>query len=103
MSDISDIGTSDDALRLDGNAAAGVLAEIFGHEMTSAESTCAHCGRTSPLASLMLYGGQVGTVLRCPTCDGVQLRVVSVPERGGHYYLDLRGMSLLRIGWSPPV
>lgn len=101
MSDMSDIGMSDDSLRLDGNAAAGVLEAIFRFEMTSAETTCAHCGRTSPLGGLMLYGGQVGTVLRCPGCDAVQLRIVSVPERGGHYYLDLRGMSVLRISASP--
>jgi hypothetical protein len=59
--------TSDEALRLDGNAAAGMLSAIFTHEMTSAQSTCAHCGRTMPMGSLMLYGGQIGMVLRCPT------------------------------------
>lgn len=90
-------GMGDEALRLDGNAAAGMLSEIFTHEMTSAQSTCAQCGRTMPMGSLMLYGGQIGTVLRCPTCDAVLMRMVYVPERGGQYWMDMRGMSSLRI------
>ncbi|MGD9890429.1 MAG: DUF6510 family protein [Dehalococcoidia bacterium] len=95
--------TSDEALRLDGNAAAGMLSEIFAHDMTGAESTCAGCGRTMPLGGLMLYGGQMGAVLRCPTCDWVQLRMVHVPERGGEYWMDMRGMSSLRIAPALPA
>ena len=83
--------------RLDGNAAAGVLGEIFAVEMTSALCTCAHCGHVAPLGSLVLYGGQVGTVLRCPTCEQVQMRVVRTPERGGQYWIDMRGISILRV------
>ncbi len=93
----SQTSTSDDALRLDGNAAAAMLSEIFAHEMTSAQSTCAQCGRTGPLGSMMRYGGQIGMVLRCPTCDAVLLRMVYVPKQGGQYWLDLRGISTLRI------
>jgi hypothetical protein len=87
----------EEPLRLDGNAAAGMLSEIFALEMTSARCTCAHCGHVAPLGSLTLYGGQVGMVLRCPTCEQVQMRVVRVPERGGQYWIDLRGISLLRV------
>ena len=97
QADAGPTGTSDEALRLDGNAAAGMLSEIFTHEMTSAQSTCAGCGSTAPLGSLMLYGGQTGAVLRCPTCNAVQMRVVYVPELGGQYWMDMRGMSRLRI------
>ena len=92
MSDTSDM--SDEALRLDGNAAAGFLAEIFTFEMTSAVGTCAQCKRTGPLGTLLLYGGEMGTVLRCPTCDGVQLRIM---RNHGWYSLDMRGMTVLRI------
>jgi Family of unknown function (DUF6510) len=94
MSDMSDMG--DQTLRLDGNAAAGMLAEIFVLDMTSAQCTCAHCGHIAPLGSLLLYGGQVGAVLRCPTCDHIQMRIVRVPERGGQYWIDMQGMTLLR-------
>src|SRR5215475_7024739 len=95
MSEMGNMGQ--EALRLDGNAAAGVLQEIFTMEMTSAQCTCAHCGHVAPLGSLVLYGGQVGTILRCPTCEQVQMRIVHIPERGGQYWIDLRGTSLLRI------
>jgi Family of unknown function (DUF6510) len=91
-------GTDDEALRLDGNAAAGMLAEIFVMEMTSAQVTCAQCRRTGPLGSLLMYGGQVGMVLRCPTCDSVQLRIAHVR---GQYWMDMRGMSMMRI--APPT
>lgn len=107
MSNPSDPGipraTSDEALRLDGNAAAGMLSEIFTYDMTNAQCTCAMCGRTAPLGSLMLYGGQTGAVLRCPTCDAVQMRVVYNPARGGQYWLDMRGMSNLRIAPAIPA
>ena len=32
--------------RLDGNAAAGVLREVFAFEMTTAEIACVRCGST---------------------------------------------------------
>jgi hypothetical protein len=35
-----------DKLRLDGNAAAGSLREIFSFEVTAAQYACAGCGRT---------------------------------------------------------
>ncbi|MGE5334182.1 MAG: DUF6510 family protein [Nitrososphaerota archaeon] len=95
--------TSDEALHLDGNAAAGMLSEIFTHDMTNAQCTCAKCGRTTSLGSLMLYGGQTGAVLRCSTCDAVQMRVVYIPARGGQYWLDMSGMSSLRIAPAIPA
>jgi hypothetical protein len=97
---VDTLDTDDQDLRLDGNAAAGILAEIFTHEMTSAQSACAQCGRAGPLGSLILYGGQMGTILRCPTCGSVQMRVVYVPERGGQYWMDMRGMASMRIAPS---
>lgn len=95
MSDMS--GESAGTFQLDGNAAAGVLAEIFAFDMTSAQCTCAGCGHIAPIGSLLLYGGQMGTVLRCPSCDRIQLRIVSVPGGEGQYWLDMRGMALLSI------
>jgi hypothetical protein len=88
---------SDESLRRDGNAAAGLLAEIFVFEMTTAQSTCASCGYSAPLGSLLLYGGEMGAILRCPSCEHVQARIVHVPERGGQYWMDMRGMTALRI------
>ena len=79
----------DDVLRLDGNAAAGVLQEIFAVEMTAASCSCECCGRISPIGALHLYGGAMGSVLRCPNCEALVLCVTSVPK--GHY-IELRGI-----------
>jgi hypothetical protein len=89
---------SDEALRLDGNAAAGLMTEVFPFEMTSAHSVCAGCGQIRPIGALLLYGGEMGAILRCPTCDCAQLRIVRAQ---GRYWIDMRGMTLLRIEPTP--
>lgn len=80
---------SAESLRLDGNAAAGLLAQVFAFDVTAARSTCVGCGQTSPVGALLLYGGEMGTVLRCPACEAVQLRVASIP---GRYVIDMQGV-----------
>jgi hypothetical protein len=95
--------TADETLRLDGNAAAGLLSEIFALEMTTAETRCGECGASTPLGSLMMYGGQMGTILRCPICDHVQMRITHIPTNDGHYWLDMSGMISVRIQSSFPV
>jgi Family of unknown function (DUF6510) len=80
--------------RLDGNAAAGPLTEIFAFELTSATSTCAHCAVVSPLGAHELYADAPGWVLRCPGCAQVVLRLARTPGRA---LLDLRGSRLLQI------
>lgn len=101
MSNMSDM--SDESRRLDGNAAAGVLEEIFTFEVTTAQSTCAGCGRTGPVGTLLLYGGEIGIVLRCPGCERVQLRVARHGDQEGHYWIDMQGMTTLRIAPTGPA
>jgi len=81
-------------LRLDGNAAAGTLADIFARDTTSAAATCAGCGAIAPLGALMNYGHAMGVVLRCTTCDGAVLRIARLP---GRVCIDLSGVALLVI------
>ena len=69
------------ALRLDGNAAAGILSEIFTPDVTAALATCAHCGTTRPVGALLVYAHGMGTVVRCPGCDGVVLGIGRTPTR----------------------
>ena len=45
----------DDERRLDGNAAAGVLREVFAFEMTTAEIACVRCGSTGRVGGQMAY------------------------------------------------
>ena len=84
----------DNNLRLDGNAAGGLLNEIFPIEMTAAEATCGGCGTMRPIGELMLYGHGMGAVLRCTDCDRALIRITHIRES---YWLDLSGMSCLRI------
>ena len=85
----------DDAdLRLDGNAAAGLLAEVFRREMTLAHAVCAGCGLSGPVAELLRYGHEMGAILRCPGCDTPVIRLART--RSAHW-LDLRGALSLRI------
>ena len=84
----------DSDLRLDGNAAGGLLNEIFPFEMTAAEATCGGCGAMKPIGQLLLYGHGMGTILRCAGCDTALLRITHIR---GCYSLDLSGISYLRI------
>ena len=100
MSDANEVtntsDVSDESLRLDGNAAAGMLEEIFTFEVTSAHCTCAGCGQTAPLGALLLYGGEMGIVLRCPACGRAELRVARHGGSEGRYCIDMQGMKTLR-------
>jgi Family of unknown function (DUF6510) len=84
---------SDDEFRLDGNAAAGLLSEVFAFDITTATTTCDGCGNSSPVGGLALYDLELGAVLRCPACDDVMM-CVTRPD--GVLWLDLRGVRVLR-------
>jgi len=83
-----------DTTPLDGNATAGALAEMFAFNVTMAVTTCAHCHDRRPMAEMRAYVRAPGIVLRCPSCSGVQLRLVQSTERT---WLDLRGIEVLQI------
>jgi hypothetical protein len=83
---------SDVDLRLDGNAAAGVLAEVFSAEMTAALVTCASCGATGAVGAVHVYDRGPGTVLRCPACTAVLMRFARVR---GRVVADLHGVGAL--------
>lgn len=87
-----------EARRLDGNAAAGLLADLFAVELTAADVRCASCGTTSPLGAHHLYADAPAAVVRCPTCAAVVLRV---GRRDGRAVLDLRGAGLISVAVPP--
>jgi len=72
--------------KLDGNAIGGLLREIFTMEMTAAQTTCAGCGD--------VYMDAPGTVVRCPSCESVLMRIVRGP---GRYWVDLSGMRCIEL------
>ncbi len=79
---------------LDGNAAAGALSELFAVDLTAAIAQCNGCGHTTVFAESRVYVDAPGTVARCAGCDTVLLRVVTTPN---DTYLDLRGLTYLRV------
>ena len=80
--------------RLDGNAAAGLLEEIFPFELTTSVVTCAGCGQRNPVGALIAYKHGMGAIVRCPRCDAVLIRVAKTPVA---YWLDMRGALVLQI------
>jgi hypothetical protein len=76
------------SVALDGNAAAGILSEIFAGDMTAARATCASCGASGEVGALLLYAPEMGAVLRCASCDSVVLRVARSPT---HLWMDATG------------
>ena len=84
----------DSDLRLDGNAAAGLLREVFAAEMTSALGTCDACGATNALGSVQLYAHAPGSVLRCPSCTAMLMCIVRLPDG---LVVDLSGLRRIRM------
>jgi hypothetical protein len=84
-----------DEMRLDGNAAAGALGEVFSFEVTMAQYACEGCGRTGRIGETMVYEVRgLGTIVRCPGCDNALIRLVH--DRGRHW-IDLRGIRYLQV------
>ena len=87
----------DELLRLDGNAAAGPLQEMFSFEVTTARYTCEGCGRTGTLGAAMVYEvREMGLVVRCPGCEASLIRL---SQTGGRRNVDLRGLRHLTTGY----
>ncbi len=85
----------DDKLRLDGNAAAGTLGEVFSFEVTTAEYTCEGCGKTDRIGAAMVYDVRgLGIIVRCPSCDNALIRL---GHNRGRYRIDLRGVRQLQV------
>jgi hypothetical protein len=82
-----------EALRLDGNAVAGLLREVFAAEATTASGTCDGCGAVEPVGAVHVYMA-AGVVLRCPHCDSVVMKLVKDGER---IWIDLRGLRTLEL------
>jgi hypothetical protein len=83
-----------DAQRVDGNAAAGILSELFVPDLTTARAKCAGCGTTRAIGVLLVYAHGMGTVMRCPGCDGVIMRIARTPT---HVWLDASGATSISV------
>jgi hypothetical protein len=83
-----------DELKLDGNAAAGLLRQVFAVEVTAASGTCDGCSAVSAVGAFVAYTQAPGVVLRCPHCGDVLMKLATDGER---VWVDLRGLRSLQL------
>ena len=79
-------------LMVDGNAVAGLLQRLFGGDITALPGRCAHCHTVNFVGAMHAYVRAPGTVIRCPACGQVVLRIV---ETNRATYVDARGAAYL--------
>ena len=82
-------------MKLDSNAAGGMLQVTFPFDMRLVQATCAGCGTTNAFGAVAVYMHGMGTVVRCQSCDTVLFRIAQVR---GRYLLDMPGIRVLEIG-----
>jgi hypothetical protein len=83
-----------DEQRLDGNAAGGVLGQIFAFEMTTTEVICAHCDAIGPIGAAVVYATAMGMIIRCAGCGEALIRVAYGPQR---FWVGFSGTRLLQL------
>lgn len=83
--------------KLDGNAASGILQEVFPLDMTTVQITCQGCSGQGLFGECAAYITGMGAVVRCPYCDNVLIRVV---RGNGHYCIEMSGVRVLQISNS---
>jgi Family of unknown function (DUF6510) len=83
----------DPALHLttDGSSIGGLLMRASGHDATTDDETCAHCGTVSVLATTRVYSRGPGVIIRCPACTEVMMRIVETPTG---LRIDVSGLAL---------
>ncbi|WP_376716524.1 DUF6510 family protein [Microbacterium aquilitoris] len=79
---------------VDGNALAGMLADLFGFDSTGAIGECAGCRHRSELARAHAYVTAMGAVARCEACHGVLAVVVRTPT---DMHVSLSGLARVSI------
>jgi len=94
MNASDDMNISPEPSVLDGNAAAGLLQQIFAVDITRAGITCGACESVQPLASLKLHGLPMGYILSCPQCHATLIRAAAHRQ---DCWLDFRGVSTLHL------
>lgn len=81
-------------IRLDGNAAAGLLEEIFAFEVTTARAVCAACEQQHRLGEMMVYALEMGAIMRCPGCGSAMVRISKL---NGECWIDATETRTLRV------
>jgi hypothetical protein len=70
------------------------MSELFVPDLTAARAKCGGCGATRTIGVLLVYAHGMGTVMRCPDCDAVVMRIARTPT---HFWLDASGATSIAI------
>ncbi|MEV4688212.1 DUF6510 family protein [Microbacterium sp. LWH3-1.2] len=66
---------------VDGNAAAGMLWDVFGADVTVLVGVCGGCGDASPLAEAVVELDETAAIVRCRSCTHTLFTVLRDRER----------------------
>ncbi|WP_194395518.1 DUF6510 family protein [Microbacterium atlanticum] len=66
---------------VDGNAAAGMLWDVFGADVTGVRAVCGGCGSTAPMAEAIVELDETAAIVRCRGCTHTLVTVLR-GERG---------------------
>jgi hypothetical protein len=90
------MSTDGTELKLDGNAMAGLLEEVFVGDVTDARGACASCGSVADIGEqhVYMYPRSPGAVLRCAGCESVLMVVVRTRSR---VRFGLQGLAWLEV------
>lgn len=61
---------------VDGNAAAGLLADVFGDDVTALVGLCGGCSASAPLAETTVELDETAAIVRCRSCTHTLLTVL---------------------------
>ncbi|GAA1988345.1 DUF6510 family protein [Microbacterium pumilum] len=66
---------------VDGNAAAGILSEIFAGDATTMIGVCGGCGSVAPLAEAVVELDDDCAIVRCRGCTHTLVTVIRAPAQ----------------------
>jgi DNA-directed RNA polymerase subunit RPC12/RpoP len=81
---------------LDGNAAAGILSDIFVGDVTQCVGVCGGCGAVAPLAEAIVELDEVAAIVRCRGCTHTLLTVLRGPDETRVVFGTLREFGVAR-------
>ena len=81
---------------LDGNAAAGILSEIFVGDVTTVVGKCGGCGAIAALAEAVVELDEVAAIVRCRGCTHTLVTVLRGPDETRVIFGTLREFGIAR-------
>jgi hypothetical protein len=88
---------------VDGNAAAGILSEIFGGDVTTIVGTCGGCGAVAPLGEAIVEIDEMCAIVRCRSCTHTLATVLRSASETRVVFGTLHELRVERVGEVSPA